>query len=623
MDRGNHLYSWSIGTDGSGYRSGQLCHSDLEPRNKPTLIKFFEDKDVKTIKCGRHSYYFLLKDGTLYGCGSNHLFQLGIKSPYDEKRRWEIQDITSVPYVITTGVNKIYSPGWTEHIFIRNNENEILAIGTNGCGQIGNGGWESVERPTVQTFFNDKEIKEIQLQYWATTVLYTEKDAEKISKEDEEIEKLKPQIKLDIKYDPKIKVNLNILGEKETEKEKEKEKETEKETEKEIEKEKETKKEEKKIKYATTGPDGVVAEFGSIELSPKPNFDEMDTKQLICGSEFCFLRNNKDQFFVYGTPKKFETFQQERFKYSIYKLPFEIPKINEHTNFFAGNHFSLFITQLPEYFKDLFEISKEMEIAKVNKEFLKLRLGNADSMEKISKFVNGENKEIFFKWLYGGKLLLVNKSKQEIKILKKLLLGIGVENKQFYIPIQEHMQYLLNNTDNHDTEIKIKNETFTAHSWFLSARSKFFAKLIQTKNENENENENEKKNENENENQEKEKKKSLIKYFVTDTSGFSESTFRNVLKLIYTGKLSIEDFNLTVKAEIQRTCAFYEMNGKNTIKGNLKLYEEKIQKRKQMKCHVCSKQGELFRCSRCFKVVYCSVNCQRKDWRKHKNHCKK
>ena len=43
-------------------------------------------------------------------------------------------------------------------------------------------------------------------------------------------------------------------------------------------------------------------------------------------------------------------------------------------------------------------------------------------------------------------------------------------------------------------------------------------------------------------------------------------------------------------------------------------------------CRVCGKKGERYKqCSRCTCVYYCSVNCQRKDWKEngHKEECKK
>ena len=38
-------------------------------------------------------------------------------------------------------------------------------------------------------------------------------------------------------------------------------------------------------------------------------------------------------------------------------------------------------------------------------------------------------------------------------------------------------------------------------------------------------------------------------------------------------------------------------------------------------CKVCGKKGKLT-CDRCKKIVYCSRNCQFKDWNTHKLKCK-
>lgn len=39
-------------------------------------------------------------------------------------------------------------------------------------------------------------------------------------------------------------------------------------------------------------------------------------------------------------------------------------------------------------------------------------------------------------------------------------------------------------------------------------------------------------------------------------------------------------------------------------------------------CYRCGKGGELMRCARCKKVLYCSSECQKADWRGHKLECK-
>ena len=52
---------------------------------------------------------------------------------------------------------------------------------------------------------------------------------------------------------------------------------------------------------------------------------------------------------------------------------------------------------------------------------------------------------------------------------------------------------------------------------------------------------------------------------------------------------------------------------------------EKLSRLSSM-CRVCGKKGERYKqCSRCTCVYYCSVDCQRKDWKEngHKEECKK
>ena len=43
---------------------------------------------------------------------------------------------------------------------------------------------------------------------------------------------------------------------------------------------------------------------------------------------------------------------------------------------------------------------------------------------------------------------------------------------------------------------------------------------------------------------------------------------------------------------------------------------------KSFNCKVCGKKGE-YKCSKCGKVIYCSRECQFKDWGNHKNNCNK
>ena len=51
-----------------------------------------------------------------------------------------------------------------------------------------------------------------------------------------------------------------------------------------------------------------------------------------------------------------------------------------------------------------------------------------------------------------------------------------------------------------------------------------------------------------------------------------------------------------------------------------------INTNKENMCHACQKAAQdttLKKCSRCKKVKYCSKECQVKDWKNHKKHCRK
>jgi MYND finger len=39
-------------------------------------------------------------------------------------------------------------------------------------------------------------------------------------------------------------------------------------------------------------------------------------------------------------------------------------------------------------------------------------------------------------------------------------------------------------------------------------------------------------------------------------------------------------------------------------------------------CRVCGKDGSLKKCGRCESVFYCSIECQRQDWNRHKTECR-
>lgn len=65
------------------------------------------------------------------------------------------------------------------------------------------------------------------------------------------------------------------------------------------------------------------------------------------------------------------------------------------------------------------------------------------------------------------------------------------------------------------------------------------------------------------------------------------------------------------------------------VAGGLESTENTLSRMKQMPvvdekdgCFNCGKGGELMRCSRCRKARYCTAECQKTDWKKHKAACK-
>jgi hypothetical protein len=54
--------------------------------------------------------------------------------------------------------------------------------------------------------------------------------------------------------------------------------------------------------------------------------------------------------------------------------------------------------------------------------------------------------------------------------------------------------------------------------------------------------------------------------------------------------------------------------------------ERREKKAKQVTCDTCKKRSsytKMKKCSRCRNATYCSVECQKQDWNRHKTECQK
>eukprot|EP01080_Neovahlkampfia_damariscottae_P011977 gene11977-5378_t len=71
----------------------------------------------------------------------------------------------------------------------------------------------------------------------------------------------------------------------------------------------------------------------------------------------------------------------------------------------------------------------------------------------------------------------------------------------------------------------------------------------------------------------------------------------------------------------------YILNVRNEIHGTTENIEKKQEVKVLRSCNTCDKKEkerkQFFICSQCKKSVYCGLECQKKDWKKHKINCKK
>ncbi|KAJ3437022.1 btk-binding protein-related [Anaeramoeba flamelloides] len=109
---------------------GQLGVNNQNQTNTPTIVPDFNADEIKDIGCGNTHSTLLLKDGTLYGCGSAQSSGVG----------YQTKTFKIIPNLKNKKVIEINS-GYAHSLALveDNNKFDLYSWGTNGDGQLGNG----------------------------------------------------------------------------------------------------------------------------------------------------------------------------------------------------------------------------------------------------------------------------------------------------------------------------------------------------------------------------------------------------------------------------------------------------------------------------------------------------
>jgi len=100
--------------------------------------------------------------------------------------------------------------------------------------------------------------------------------------------------------------------------------------------------------------------------------------------------------------------------------------------------------------------------------------------------------------------------------------------------------------------------------------------------------------------------------------------------IVYTGALHGEDLKQCMQelfpdAQIEEKATIQPMDLKKGVIHQWKptLKRDAFMQMLNMHCSTCTKKEKLLRCSRCLRAYYCNASCQKLDWEKHKEICKR
>ena len=148
-------------------QSGQLGLGDINNRFEPTLIPFFNTYDVQKIVTGVFHTLVLTRLG-LFGFGNNQSGQLGIDVPDNICLYSSILIPTQIPFFVGHIIKKITAS--IAHTLVLTDKG-LFSFGFNDDGQLGLGDIDNQRTPTQIHFFDDYNVKDITASYWHTLVL--------------------------------------------------------------------------------------------------------------------------------------------------------------------------------------------------------------------------------------------------------------------------------------------------------------------------------------------------------------------------------------------------------------------------------------------------------------------
>ena len=130
----------NIFTFGNNY-SGQLANGNEEIKNENKPVSVVCDKSIQSIGCGSSNTFYLMNDGSLYGCGENVYGQLANKTSEEKLFIYK-------PILIFKNENiKSISFG-SHHTMIHLNDGNVFVWGNNKHGQLGLGDTHNRRKPT-------------------------------------------------------------------------------------------------------------------------------------------------------------------------------------------------------------------------------------------------------------------------------------------------------------------------------------------------------------------------------------------------------------------------------------------------------------------------------------------